>query len=478
MKLLILISYIFYFLISYSLKAQVSEWMSQDFPNSVIRGVFEIDSIYLVAIQNSDNNESFESKLNVNRIGLISEDNSIISMEEKYSMVFPDDYYTHKVKLIENSGYWVLIQSKILSFNERMYRVLLCDGELELIGQTYVEAFGIPHTFHIECHRENIYILGSLVGSPDLLLYLKYNYTTPLDEANIIIGQSEPSAIIYISSMNFDTITNNMMVFAYDGIYILDTNLQILMYYNSQDILTQDYGDLIRVNDNYYSHGARDSAWDIGFRNIVLHKYDLNFNILRADTLGDYGHDNYPFIDNSIQFRNDEILVGGHLDGPFTNLYFNKSVKKFYLAKYDVDLNQIWRREYGGDRAYIMTGLRLLSNGECLAFGFILDSTDGYRYGYILQLDENGEILTSTTVPDYHTNIKVVNPGSSTLQVIYPDNAEADIILYDLDGREILRHSLQNGLNEFSVSHLSPGLYPYVIYEKGGSRFSGKWMKL
>jgi hypothetical protein len=235
---------------------------------------------------------------------------------------------------------------------------------------------------------------------------------------------------------------------------------------------------LLGIGDNYFSHGARDSAWNIAIRKLVIHKYDTSFSIIVSDTLGWPGQDNYPFIHKSIDYRNNEIMVGGHLDGPYNGFYFHSRIKKFYLAKYDEDLNQIWYTEYGGDRAYVFFGVQLLDDGGSLAYGYIIDTLDGNRYAYIMHVDKNGEILTSTTMPgEPASSVQLVNPGDEFLRILNPDHIRARIILYDLQGKPVLTGEIDSGMTEISARDLPAGLYPYVLIRDGHTIGVGKWIK-
>jgi len=155
-----------------------------------------------------------------------------------------------------------------------------------------------------------------------------------------------------------------------------------------------------------------------------------------------------------------------------------KSIKKFYLAKYDEDMNQLWYKEYGGDRAYIFVGLHILEDGGCLAYGYITDTIESIRHAYIMQVDVNGEMITSSTIPrESLMSIQVTSLNNSTLCVINPDGVAANIVLYDMHGREILNGEINSEMTEFSVTGLTAGLYPYLLIHGGHVIASGKWIK-
>jgi hypothetical protein len=141
-------------------------------------------------------------------------------------------------------------------------------------------------------------------------------------------------------------------------------------------------------------------------------------------------------------------------------------------------LIQIWYQEYGGDRAYTLLGLHLLEDGSGLAHGYILDSLDGQRYAYIMHVDENGDILSSTTLPEKEDLFKVANPGQDILHISNPEGIDVMILMYDMNGCEVLQDELRIGSNELSTKHLPVGMYEYTIIQKGKVIQSGKWVKV
>src|SRR5205085_7184684 len=106
--------------------------------------------------------------------------------------------------------------------------------------------------------------------------------------------------MFFISCMSADQNSRNMLVFSLSGITVLDSNLYQIHDYFSDEVLTSGHGDIIGVGNNYFSHGTRDSSFDVPLRKLVVHKYDPEFKIIKADTLGWPGQDNYPFSNKSI----------------------------------------------------------------------------------------------------------------------------------------------------------------------------------
>lgn len=398
-------------------------------------------------------------------------------MNEVVSIPFPENYATNAIHYIEEANKWIVVQHSVISSGNQKYNVVLFDENFTVLAESVLDNLGIPTPFHIDSYNGNTYVLGTILGPPqDQLFYLKYSHDS-MNLPPINITQSEPMGMTWVTSMNIDNRTGNMLVFYYNGIAVLDSNLYQLKRFNSIEVATSDHGHLIDVGNNYYSHGARDSSWDVGLRKLVLHKYDTSFVVLKADTLGWPGQDNYPFFHRSIDYKNGRLLVGGHLDGPFNSPTTFENLKKYYLAEYDLDLNQLWYKEYGEDKAYWLAGVQLLDGGDCFAYGFITDENDGQRYAYIMHVDKNGEILTSQTIQFPPATIKVVNPGGELLTILNPENLNAQVILYDMRGHEILNKGISSELTEINVSHLPPAIYPFIIAKENNIIVSDKWVK-
>lgn len=212
---------------------------------------------------------------------------------------------------------------------------------------------------------------------------------------------------------------------------------------------------------------------------MILEKRSIDFELLASDTLGRLDSDNYPFVIQSMDTSQEDIVVGAHLGNVDGGLYGIPQRKKFYLAKYNNDIQMLWYREYGGDRAYWMTGLKALENNNIVVYGFVTDSTDEKRYGYIMCVDENGNFLTSTTYPLVKEDlISVVNPGGEAMWIRNPSLHEGEIALFDMQGRKWLEHRIQHEVEEVDTHHLPPGPYVYVFFIDDRPVQQGKWLKV
>ncbi|HEY3385959.1 MAG TPA: hypothetical protein VGK46_05580, partial [Saprospiraceae bacterium] len=392
---------------------------------------------------------------------------------------YSDAFATNSVHYVDETRTWILVQAAFGTEGRQIFRVELRNNDFELITSSSLDTFGSLLPCHIDTYQGKTYILGSILGPPrDELLYLEYSHADPFYLPDIVIKQSEPKPTGFLSSMKVDERTGEMLIFYYDGMARLDTNLHQVIKLGYPDIQTSDLGTARSTPTRYYSHGTANHIGGSGPRLNVLHMYDTAFTILQADTFGILIPDNFPFYMKSLDLRNEEMLIGGHLDGPFSHFQIYKSIKKFYLAKYNTDMTQQWYKEYGDDRAYWMAGVHLLENGSSLAYGFVTDSMDNYRYAYILHVDENGGIISSQVDPEHQgSSIQLVNPGNERLCILNPGNLTVQIFIYTLDGIEVFNETFNSSVKNFEVDEFPEGIYPYMIQFNEKVIKTGMWVK-
>lgn len=459
--------------------AQSFDWMDNNFPGSRFLGVYQIDDELYAAVSNGslwykDSTANFQLK--VYQVNFEKSGQSGIFLNEFKTIPNQDNFGTNALEFIPNTGEWLATQTRYVADNRQSFRILLFDKQFKLKSTVNLDTVGNPDPFHISTNNDKTFILGSL-GPPNFaLFYNHYDHSGHL--SNIQITQSDPKPISFITDMKSDNLTGSLLVYFISGITVMDTTLHQSAVYDYFDIGARDHGHLLQDENYFYVHGCAPQKLNVPGRWLVLHKFDSSFHQLKADTLGRILQDNYPFITSSIDKRNNRILVGGHLDGPLTHLYFGESIKKYYLAEYDTQLNQLWYKEYGGDKAYVMFGAKILNDNSCLAYGYVTDTSTFERYAYIMHVDENGEILTSTTMPNQpKTSIQVVNPGDEILRILNPDHVQGRIELYDIQGCHVLTGEISSEISEINTQDLPAGLYPYVLIKDGHSIGSGKWIK-
>jgi len=464
------------------IQAQQFEWLSNDIAGSRFMDIYEINGKVYGAVSNGamfEYDPNVDYQLSMYEFEFDNQGEPDFILNEIKSIPYPENYATIAIDYLHETKRWIIVQSSVVSIEKQKYRVILCDESFEILAEQSLDTLGYPVPFYIDHNNGKTIILGSLFGPPrDEIFYLVYSHSRPDSLPEIKIDQSEPNKMFFISSMNIDQRTGHMLTFYFNGIAVLDSTLyQVKRFDHTSHISTHHHGTLLDVGNNYFSHGALRQDWQTGFRWLVFQKYDTLFNILNTDTFGITGQDNYPFITKSLDYKDGNLLMGGHFDGPYSHLNFGQTIKKFYLAKYDLDMNQLWYKEYGGDRAYVMYGLKLLEDGSGLAYGNIADTITGLGYAYVLHFDANGEILSSQTLPNIQTSIKIVNPGDEFLRINNPEGQSVKIVMFDIRGCEVLNEAINTGLSEISTAGLPVGLYPYHLIVDRKVIACGKWVK-
>ncbi len=460
------------------LHSQNNDWNSNNFPDSRFLGVFKVDNAYFGAISNGST--SFYDSNTIHQLTIVelnfSNLDSGMIVEEKENIDFDDDYSTASIEYIEETEQWIIVQSLYISDFHQKYRVLLCDKEFKIITEQSKIIDGAPILFNIRTVGKKTYIVGSILGPPDdIIFYFVYRHELSPYLPEIETRQTVPDPTIWITSIDIDENTNYINMFYINGIVVIDTNFNIIKKLKYNDIHTSDHGTLVASDSNYYSHGATRQTNQNVIRSLVLQKYDSSFNIIKADTFGRLGQDNYPFIGKSLDYSNSKILIGGMFDGPLNPSDINKTIKKFYLAKYDDKLNKIWCKEYGGDRAYMLYGLKLLENGDCLAYGYITDSITGIWNGYLLHVNANGELITRNEFIYSDSQEFIINyTNNNEIEIVNKSIIKGKILIYDMSGR-IIMNKLLSGYNQlFDSSNLPNGIYGYAVISNNSVIKSGK----
>jgi len=464
------------------LNSQSHEFIDKDFTGSNVVGVYEVDDELIMAVGNGLNapfHGNSEYGLTLYKLKF-DETESKFEAVELHHMQLEEGYQVFAMDFIPATDEWIcVITNNVGSIGLKNFRVSIFSDDFQDLSSQEMETAGNPSYFYIDTYEHKTCVLG-YVFEPgnDKLVFAQYDHLQLDGLHPFVIGQSSPMNTFWLTSMSFDSLTGNMLAFYYLGIALLDSTLFQVENHDFLSLNTNDHGTALQAGNYYYSHSAKDSAWDDGRRRLVLHKYDSSFNTLRADTLGWPGQDNYPFIANSLDIRDGAVLVGGNLDGPINSPEFFSRRKKFYLAKYDLDLNQTWYREFGGDRAYILNGLKLLENGGAFAYGFITDSTTDFRYAYIMYVNQNGDLVSAKEIAvSSGPSLSVVNPGSDQFIVLNPENLDARVVLTTIDGRRILDSELSKEVFTYDLSNWPPGIYPFVFYLDSKPIKSGKWVK-
>jgi hypothetical protein len=66
---------------------------------------------------------------------------------------------------------------------------------------------------------------------------------------------------------------------------------------------------------------------------------------------------------------------------------------------------------------------------------------------------------TSIVTTDLSTTAVFPNPASKYILLLHPPEGELNIVIYGLDGIELIRKKLMNGMQQIDINDLAKGLY-------------------
>lgn len=165
-----------------------------------------------------------------------------------------------------------------------------------------------------------------------------------------------------------------------------------------------------------------------------------------------------------------------------TNNYrmFTDELSYIDIIKLESNLNILWHKYYGGDRAYFASEVKALEDGGCLITSqYKTPPNYEKRRTVLLKIDQNG-LITSTnenqSIPIKNA-IVLPNPGSGYLQ-LHTGMFPATFKLYDINGHEVLVEEINSESTRITTSHLKTGSYIWQLFKKGKEVEKGKWIKL
>ena len=157
------------------------------------------------------------------------------------------------------------------------------------------------------------------------------------------------------------------------------------------------------------------------------------------------------------------------------------SANKMVVCKFGENLNLEWTKTFGGDRRYLVIGIMKHGENGIVLYGYSRGKEDDYVYiPFLLFIDENGNI-TSTDNPDIKYDFTIYgNPGKNELRInaSYPEH-NINIQVSDMQGRQVFRGNMQQGMNTYDASNWGNGTYVVNATDKSGKLlWATKWVKV
>lgn len=256
---------------------------------------------------------------------------------------------------------------------------------------------------------------------------------------------------------------------------VTDNNFEVISIMTNPPFQYLSQGDIHPFTDSTFLFVGKDVS-DPDSRDIGVGILDFNFNEISHQVIGLNGDTiDFPAYLKAVDNNEDFVFVGGTANveiGIPVSLQNNYS--SFLLAKFDSEINKQWVKHYGGDAYYFMTYVHATQDGGCLMIGSKHDfeNNPGIAQLYVLKVDEDGDIITSTTIPFVETKLTVFpNPTSDELMVelsAKQTQVNKNVGLYDLLGRKMLEKQMDGDKVVLDVSNLASTTYFLVVKDEDG----------
>ena len=175
---------------------------------------------------------------------------------------------------------------------------------------------------------------------------------------------------------------------------------------------------------------------------------------------------------------NGEIFIAGVVNntiGPWSNTY-----DKIYVVKLDNNLTLLKEQYYGGDAFYKVLSMTGLDDGGIAISGIKYDYlvNNFEEDGFIIKTDVNLLVNTqqNNAIP-VHSALVYPNPGNENLYVRTTEKGSV-FMLYNLSGNLIKQIAIKQHVTELDCSLVAKGVYVWKLFKDNREIDYGKWIKI
>ncbi|MCB0693200.1 MAG: hypothetical protein H6568_03015 [Lewinellaceae bacterium] len=371
-----------------------------------------------------------------------------------------------------------------LGFKLNSSDLFVIEGDIHNPSFSVSSYSGLPDNNFILSHawmvsEENITIIANILGSlgpMQVINYSKENLSSspslkPMDSYSGVAQNLIPAR---------DSSGNNL--FMATGLVLLDSNFQFIEQIGKNLMVSKD-GNVIQAIDTGYV--AFSKIYDTSYESnlgLGLCKISPDYSVSKVTSFGipldDYA---IPAINTCLDKDTSSYFFACHKDVELT-LYTDTVKHLYYLGKYDKDLNQVWLKILGGDRKYLIAGIKADGHGGCYLHGM----TREWQYDYVsipflMRFDPDG-LISSAHDPgmDNFEFTLLGNPGRDLFRFQFlADRPGYTLHIVDIQGRTMISSPIQDGLKEIPTSWWPSGPYTFHLLGVDGSLItSGKWLKV
>jgi hypothetical protein len=190
----------------------------------------------------------------------------------------------------------------------------------------------------------------------------------------------------------------------------------------------------------------------------------------------------YAGFGNNTVVLNDGAITAGMLNLQGSSFPWQMAPIWIQLTRLDSDLNILGQYYYGGDASYFVSEAIPTADGGAMITGlrYSYEAPSWRSRVFALKVDANGLVVGQNEFkePYYSEAILTPNPGSSFAKAnIGVQHSRAELYLFDLSGRQVLKaKKLTNG-DHINMSALDNGIYVYRLVSNGKVIGTGKWVK-
>jgi hypothetical protein len=205
--------------------------------------------------------------------------------------------------------------------------------------------------------------------------------------------------------------------------------------------------------------------------------YDTLMNPIHFEQFGEYDSFDYPAWLDPISFRDfDSVYYAGTI-GVYIGYPPQQYTNYIMMGQTDGQLQERYRRYFGGDGYYQAMYIKATSDGGCfMSAGKFNQATQVYD-ALFLKLDNKGELvyLVGPEAPLHHFLI-YPNPATTRLQ-IETSRPAYTFTIRDLHGRVLLERNGGDNKSHVDLSQFAAGTYVISFYKNGEPIETQKFIK-